>query len=370
LIVDLARPADDPEIRRLLRDNPMEGAIRLSLEREPNAFLATAIEGDSHATVVARAPGGDRIVGLGTRSVANAFVNGEPCRLGYLSQLRVDREARGKRRLLAAGYAALRATRGAGEAPFDITAIVADNDIARRLLGAGVPGLPRYRELSGFVTLVLPVLRPSFRPSSVRIEPGAAERMAEVAACLERNRRRYQAAPFFTAAEILSPERSRGLAPKDFRLAVGEDGGLLGCLALWDQRGFRQAVVRGYAPRLARWRPWINRLSRLLGTPRLPEPGEALAHAYLSHVAVDEDDPEIFQALLEAAYAEAKTRGLAYVILGFAAGHPWLPWLERRFRPRRYESVLYAVDWGDGAEATTEIEALDGRLPHVEVALL
>lgn len=82
---------------------------------------------------------------------------------------------------------------------------------------------------------------------------------------------------------------------------------------------------------------------------------------------MDEDDPEVFQALLEAAYRGAKTRGLAYVILGFAAGHPWLPWLERRFRPRRYESVLYAVDWGNGGEA---IEALDGRLPHVEVALL
>ncbi len=370
MIVDLARPEDDPEIRRLLRENPMEGAIRLSLEREPDAFQALAVEGDSHVTVVARAPGGGRIVGLGTRSVANAFVNGEPCRLGYLSQLRVDREARGKRRLLAAGYAALRETRGADEAPFDITAIVADNDIARRLLGATLPGLPRYRELSGFVTLVLPVLRPSLRPSSVRIESGAPERMAEVAACLERNRRRYQAAPFFSAAELQSPDRSRGLAPKDFQLAVGTDGVLLGCLALWDQRGFKQAVVRGYAPRLARWRPWINRLSRLLGTPRLPEPGEALAHAYLSHVAVDEDDPEVFQALLEAAYAEAKTRGLAYVILGFAAGHPWLPWLERRFRPRRYESVLYAVDWGDGAEAIAEIDALDGRLPHVEVALL
>ena len=33
MIVDLARPEDDPEIRRLLRDNPMEGAIRLSLAR-------------------------------------------------------------------------------------------------------------------------------------------------------------------------------------------------------------------------------------------------------------------------------------------------------------------------------------------------
>ncbi|MFL6258063.1 MAG: hypothetical protein ACJ76Y_00005, partial [Thermoanaerobaculia bacterium] len=200
----------------------------------------------------------------------------------------------------------------------------------------------------------------------LQIETGRADRMAEVADCLARNRRRYQAAPFFSAAELLSPERSRGLTPEDFRLAV-RDGHVVGCLALWDQSGFKQVVVRGYAPRLARWRPWINRLSPVLGTPRLPDPGEQLPHAYISHIAIDNDDPEIFKALVEAAYAEARVRGYAYVVIGLAAGHPWLPWLERRFRPRRYESVLYTVDWGEGAEA---IEALDGQLPHVEAALL
>ncbi len=82
----------------------MDGEIRVSLEREPNAFLAAAVEGEPHQTVVARDPVSGRIVGMGSRSVWNAFVNGEPRRLGYLSQLRVDRAFRGRKRLLAAGY--------------------------------------------------------------------------------------------------------------------------------------------------------------------------------------------------------------------------------------------------------------------------
>src|SRR6185436_1423673 len=279
---------------------------------------------------------------------------------------RVDRAFRGRRRILAAGYAALRELRAPDEAPFDLTSIIADNETARRLLGGGVPGLPTYRELSGFVTLVLPAVRGSRKRPSVKIELCMPGRLTEVVDCLERNRRRYQAAPFFTAAELLSPESSRGLAPQDFRLAR-KDGQVVGCLALWDQSGFKQVVVRGYAQRLDRWRPWINRLSWVLGTPRLPDPGEPLPHAYISHVAVDEDDPEIFRALVESAHAEACARRFAYVVTGFAAGHPWLPWLERRFRPRRYESMLYTVNWGEGSAA---VEALDGRLPHVEVALL
>ena len=34
---ELATPSDDPEIRRLLRENPMPGRIALSLECEPDA---------------------------------------------------------------------------------------------------------------------------------------------------------------------------------------------------------------------------------------------------------------------------------------------------------------------------------------------
>jgi hypothetical protein len=362
MIVEEAVPEDDPELRRLLRDNPMEGEIRVSLEREPNVFLAAAVEGEPHRTIVARNPEGG-IVGMGSRSVWNAFVNGEPCRLGYLSQLRVDRAHRGRKRLLMAGYDLIRSFRNPEEMPFDLTSIVADNDVARRLLGAGLPGLPRYQEIEEWTTLIVPTASRPRRITGVRIERGTQERMGEVAGCLERNRRRYQLSPRFSAADLQSPERSRGLEPGDFFLAV-VDTEVVGTLALWDQSGFKQVVVQGYAPRLARWRPWMNRLAPVLGTPRLPDPGQALPHAYLSHLAVDEDDLEIFQALVEAAYAEARARRYVYVVTGLAARHPWRPWLEKRFKPRTYASVLYTVLWEDQAIV------LDERMPHVEVALL
>lgn len=362
IAIEPARPEDDPELRRLLRDNPLEGEIRVSLEREPNAFLAAAVEGEPHCTIVARHEG--RVIGMGSRSVSSVFVNGEPCRLGYLSQLRVDRAFRGRPRLLAAGYDLLHSMRGEDELPFDLTSVIADNQVARRLLGAGLPGLPAYREIEGFVTLVIPT---TSRPRKAqRIERGGPERLPDVAACLERNRRRYQLAPCFTVDDLASTERSRGLRPDDFFVALAGSE-IAGCLSLWDQSDFKQVVVRGYAPRLARWRPWLNGVAPLLGTPRLPNPGEILPHAYVSHVAVDGDDPGVFQALVEAAYAEARSQRYVYLVLGLAARHPWLPWLRRRFRPREYASVLYAVHWDDGADV---VAPLDGRIPHLEVALL
>lgn len=339
----------------------MDGEIRVSLEREPNAFLASAVEGEPHRTIVARAPSGAGIVGMGSRSVWNAFVNGEPVRLGYLSQLRVDRAFRGRKPLLVAGYELLRSFREHGELPFDLTSIIADNQVARRLLEAGLPGLPVYREVEGFSTLVIPT---TSRPKKISgIERGTREHLPGIVGCLERNRRRYQFSPRFSVEDLLSPERSRGLALEDFFIATSGSE-TVGCLALWNQESFKQVVVRGYGPRLGRWRPLLNRLSPVLGTPRLPEPGQRLPHAYVSHVAVDGDDPEIFTALMEAAYAEARARGLVYGVIGLASRHPWRAWLKKRFRPREYASTLYTVHWEEGGEA------LDGRMPHVEVALL
>ncbi len=363
VVAELARPSDEPELRRLLRDNPMDGTIRLSLEREPDAFLAASVEGRPHATVVLRDTRSGRIVGMGSRAVMSVFVNGAPRRVGYLGQLRLERGARG-RHLLIRGFERVRALRAAGEEPYDLTAIVADNARARRLLGAGLPGLPSYRPLSPFVTRVLPTW-PAPRAVS-GIEPAGPARLAEAAACLERNGPRFQMARRWTAADLASEERCRGLSASDVFLAF-RGGRVAGCAALWDQRAFKQVVVRGYARPLARARPWINGLARILGTPRLPAPGAPLAQAYLSHLAVDGDDPVIFARLLLAVLAEGGRRGLAYVVAGFAESHPLLAVARRLRRAREYASLLHVVHWEEGRAA---VEGLDGRVPHVEVALL
>ena len=41
--VELATSADDADLRRMLRENPMPGAISVSFEREPNYFIGTKV---------------------------------------------------------------------------------------------------------------------------------------------------------------------------------------------------------------------------------------------------------------------------------------------------------------------------------------
>src|SRR5688572_25187806 len=67
----LATEADDPGIRRLLRENPMAGQISLSLERESDYFTEARHSRAEHQTIVARDRG--RIVCIGTCSFRQRF---------------------------------------------------------------------------------------------------------------------------------------------------------------------------------------------------------------------------------------------------------------------------------------------------------
>ncbi len=364
----VARSDDDPELRRLLRDNPMAGAIEVSLEREPNAFLAAPVEGHRHHAIVAREAGGDRAIGMASRSVYTGFLNGEPRPIGYLGQLRLDPAYRGRPRLLSQGFALLESLRDRQDLPFDLTSIVADNRVARRVLAARLPGLPEYRELEPFTTLIIPVWRARRVPpaGAFKVRPAAAEDVEAIAACLARNRVRYQFARCWTADDLRSPAASRGLAPEDFVVAT-RGCRVIGCLALWDQAGFKQIVVRGYSRRMRWARAGLGVAARVLATPRLPEPGTPLPHAYISHVAIDDDEPEVFGALIGNAYDTARRRTVTCIVAGFAARHPFLAMLRRRYAAWSYSSVLYTVHWPRAAGATV---VPDGRIPHPEVAVL
>jgi len=365
-LIELADPGDDADLRRLLRESPMPGWISVSLEREPDYFAAGAIEGEVSQTLVARHTKDGRVIGMGTRSVRDVFLNGRVDRMGYFGQLRVDSRYRGSRRRLQEAYRAWKPLHDWGDAAFYLTSIVEANTRARRLLTLGVPGLPTYQEFAVFSTLALPCSRRRSRRRGPGVTRAVPADLGAIARFLQGNYAQYQCAPSWTETSLRSTETCRDLGPEDFFLAV-HDGCIEGCLALWDQRSFRQSVVRGYCDALARWRPYVNRVTTLLGMPALPLPGTPLNQAFLSHIAVTRQKPELLMGLIRAAMDEAAVRGIDWLILGFSEQNPLRSLVKRHFFNLEYRSVLYLVFWPDGEEA---VRALDSRMVHVEVATL
>ena len=361
---ELATKGDDADIRRLLRENPMPGEISLSLEREPDAHLAAAIEGDVHQTILARHPDSRQLIAMGSVAVRDGYVNGELKRVGYLGQLRLDHRFRPRGSVIVQGYQFFRELLPMLGADVYFTSIAADNAPARRLLEYGLAGMPVYRPIDPFVTTLFPVQPvPRHARADILVHPGSAGDMVR---CLDRVARRYNLVPAWREADLQARIDAEELRP----LLASRDGRIVGCLGVCDQSAYKQTVVRGYSRSLQRWRPVINLVGPALrNTPHLPPVGTPLELLYLSHLAVDDDDPAVFAALLEYAcfpdnqvFADEKT---SYFVLGLSARHPLLGAIPRFFRRHTYRTQLYAVDW-EGVDAF----AFDDRPCQPEVALL
>jgi hypothetical protein len=311
----VATQADDWEIRRLLRSNPMRGAISLSLEREPNYFHE--IPGEVRMTVIAR--DGSRLACVGSCAFRSRFVNGQPRRVGYLGALRLDAPYAGRFDILRRGYKFFCELQSEQPADFYFTSIATVNVPARKFLERGFPGMPFYELIGEFVTLLIPTGHSKAidanRPANPLSKPNPA----------------YQ----FAACEAFARE------------------------AICDQRPFKQTVIRGYSPWLAVLRPLLN----LFGAS-LPAVGETLSNAFVTSIpSVEHPVADWLPVLLQ----EAHARHIKYLTLGFAVNDSRLEIVRRNFRAHEYRSNLYVVRWPGVGGAARE---LDSRILGPEAALL
>jgi hypothetical protein len=357
----LATPADDADIRRLLREGASDGWIRLSLERESDAFVEP-VPAVRHGFIIARDKESGKIAGICEQVSRRAYVDGEPALLPYLGGLRVTPRFRNRIAVLRGGFRAVRELLGDPSAlPYALTSVAVGNKVALRVLGAGLPGMPAYRALEEFSTFAI---RPSgkYKPHP-RCEIATAADIPAIAVHLQRSYRKNQFAPEWTAP-LLSA--CRDLAPEDF-IVIRRGPGIAACVALWDQRRFRQTVVRGYAAPLGKLRGIVNLAAPLTGMPLLPADGAPLGQVFLSHLAADNDDPEMFDAVVATAMAGAHARKFGVALLGLASRHPLAARVLKQHRTREYRTLLHLVHWEDGRAAAA---ALVVRMPHVEIAVL
>lgn len=356
----VAGPEHDAAIRRLLRENPMRGAIAITFEREPDYFLGGNLAGASDCTLLAFDAG--RLLCMGRATTRDLWLNGRAQRATYLGELRLDAAASGRLDILRGGYRRFRELQGERPPALFFTSIATDNHRARRLLERGLPGLPRYLPLGDLTTLLLATGRAP-RPRHP-LEPLSPGQLADGA---NAHGAQHQLAPVWTA-EAIAALAGRGLAAEDC-LGLRHEGRLVAAGALWDQRGFRQTVIRGYAPALRVARPLLNALGPLAGYPRLPAPGSRLAHGFLSPLALPPAESLSGAALLRdfvAAFCRrAAARGLAFLTLSLPAADPRIATLRRHFRCRAYQTGLYQVAWPGDVALT-----LDARPLQPDVALL
>jgi hypothetical protein len=359
--IALATLADEGGLRELLRNSPVPGPISMTFEREPSFFDSCRIRGDFFQACLGRERRTGRVIGLGTRSVASAFINGESTPLGYLADLRLEQQYRGGT-LIARGYRFLRQLHEDARTRLYTTVIFSENHAALTTIASGRAGLPRYHD-QGKIHSPGINIRGTEPPidTGCEIFRGSEELLPEIVECLNRNNSRRQFAPVHTVAMLR--DRWRDFRIEDFHVAV-RGGSVVGVVGCWDQSSFKQTRVVGYGSRLRWMVPLANVVRPVTRAPRYPKVGEEVPYFYLGFIAIDDENLQVFRALLRSAYNSAVGSGYLYAILALHERDPLLPAL-RDYSLTPFFGRLFCVAFEDGHHLVRE---LDGRVPYLEAA--
>ncbi len=350
-----ATAADEAELRGLLRDNPMRGAVTVGFTHEPDYFRGMGLAGATDQTLLTRERG--RLVAAGRCTTRRCWLNGEVRRVAYLGELRLDARVQGRWDILRGGYSFFAETYARNPGDYCFTSIVADNHRARRLFERGVRGLPHYHFIGGYLSRLIPTAAGP-APGDFQVATGADLPTGRLVDFLNSVAQTRHLAAYWTP-EILNALATCGLQPEDI-VVLRRGDEIVGCAGVWNQQSFRQIQIHGYNPLLAAVRPLHNLLAPLLGQPTLPPAGSTLNQALLTPFACS---PDHATTLLQAARHAVAGRGLDCLALGGSADDPWL----RSLRGRGYASRLYRVDWPDVRPA---VSVLDARPCQPEIGLL
>lgn len=364
--IQLARPSDLLDLQQLLTQ-PVDPVVRMTMEYQPDLQLAETIEADRSDRVVVRRGEGGEIVGTGMRLVRDVFVDGkvQPC--GYLAQLRKLEELKVGRKLFVECYRKLRSLRKPGEYPFDFTSVLSDNALYIEAMERGLRNMPRYRRVGQLMTIVIPTVSRWPVPSNGGdMEDIPPQSTAELSDFLIEQQRRFDFSSVWSEPALERLFEKGNLEMDDF-VSIGQSGKRRAVAAIWDQRPFKQIQFHRYPTPLKYTRPLVNLFLQAAGRVPFPRLHHPIPFAFLSHIAVADDDLAVFTSLLRRAKILAKQKGLKYLVFGIPQDHPFVELFRGTPRVYTMQSNLYLVT--EHQEPLPE-QARPRRIIYPEVALL
>ncbi len=363
-----AQPSDNEELVALAAACPMVGELTLRIDRYPDFFALNRLEGERWKVAVAERAG--TVVGCAAFSERLVFVNGSPMQSGYAGDLKVHPRHRNTVIADALCFWAERACdQLPARAPALITVLAGNTAMERRL--SGPRGVPRFNKIGTIRTHSLTVLWKRGRLSRrglgfIDTAPAQWSDIAEMGQLWEHVAPGRQLAPVMTAASLADWIRQApGLDISSYRVARSPTGELLGFLAIWDQRSFKQLTVVGYSPRMAAVRKAFNVFAPIVGAEPLPAPGAPLRCATALHLCVPGDRPEVLRALLIDAHNDLRHSGYSFINVGLDVRDPLSRGVDGLFaQPTDVNAYVLATRRG------VDPETLDERPLHYEIALV
>jgi len=335
----IATPADDATLRSILRQTPMTSWVTLSTEHEPSYFASSDLFGQR--TTIVSHKSDSTTVGMCSYTALSVHIDGSENAACYLGELRVLPEFRHRPAIVKNGFRSVEKFSGALiDKAHWFTSIASENGVARRFLEANLKGMPIYRRAGELVTMALST---GAARQPVQMRPATEADVPALVAFYNRQVRQYQYSPVLTEDWLFNLNRGNGLQLQDFYL-LKVQGSIRACFAIWDQRQFKQTVVRGYRFPLNIMRLPCNLFSRLTGRVELPAIGDCIDYVFIAFLAVSKSMLSEYRGIIATALKLARHAGAEIAMLGLSANSPNLNLLDT-FHKQTYRSQVESVSW-------------------------
>lgn len=328
VVIRPATPEDNAGLVALSAACPMRAGMTLCVDRAPDFFALSRLQGDPWYVVVAEDPGAG-VIGCGGGAVRRLWLRGRPTRVMYAGDFKLHPRFRGGTladRILRSGWPLCEE---AG-IPSLMAALAGNAPVERRV--ANPPAELPKPGLLGTVrvhTLLLPGLSVTRPPRDIRVRSATPDDLDEMIALWDRVAPGRDGAPVLDAATLVRfVGDAPGLSLSDYLLAF-RGGTLVGSVGVWNQDRFKETRVLDFGRTVDLVRRAHDLVARPLGWPRLPDRGQALRALHAIHLCVPGAAPEALAALLHAARRRCVRDGAVAFEIGLDPRDP----LTRALRP-------------------------------------
>lgn len=325
-----ATAEDDAALRRLCVRTPMHGAVSYCLEREPEFFALTRLQGDAGGRVAVIRDGAE-IAAMAMMARCRTWIDGLEVPCAYVGDLKVDPQHR--RGGLAGRLVRFLAEELRRERIDRLFFLTLAGNRAMRLIDDS-PGHLRVSTLGTVRNYLVPFGSAKRLTSDAGISRAKPDSIPEMIAFWNRTQRVRSFAPVLDDT-LLSHWLTR-LNIGDFRL-LHRHGELKAICAVWDASAIKQIRLIRLSRGMRVATAFYNVANRIRGRARFPEAGERLRFLYVTHVCAETADD--LEALLLDIHNEYREEGYLYLDLALDRGDPLTAALTR-FRPMTVDFEL------------------------------
>lgn len=361
--IRIGSPADNPRIQDLITKITMPGLAQMCFQRAPDFFTGAHVIGDEFIVAVAEddeRP--DVLAGLTVISGRDLFISGQKRRVYYSGDTRVDPYYR-RRGIASSLFLEQKKHRTEQELLQGI--VLKDNTAPLEAAANAADGvLFRFWISHTIETSFIYVRKQQPRvPQGVTLRQATRADAPRMQAYFDREAPRRNGYPVYDFGKLLAGDPYyTGLRIEHYVLAE-RNGEIVGMLAGWDQKAYKQTRIVGFKPIVKVLRPLYNLYVGLAGGFKLPAVGGALNYLTVYNTLVTDDDTAVHRALLDWLMAH---QGQKYdaIATAFTHGDPLVE-TPRGYKRQKLFSSNFWLSYGDDPRP-----GIDSRPLYVELGRL